>query len=60
MSDEKAGPKVGQWWRLVGELVEVIAVGERFVTVRTPRRRWYVPHREWPRLNPELAEAPPA
>jgi len=54
VSNDSPGPRVGQRYRLAGEAVEVVAVGLRFVTVRTPHRRWYVALTEWPRLRPEM------
>ena len=53
MQAVKAEPKVGQRYKLAGEAVEVVAVGVKFVTVRTPKRRWYVALTEWPLLRPE-------
>jgi hypothetical protein len=57
VSNAAAGPRVGQFYKLAGERVEVVAVGEKFATVRTPRRRWYVALTEWPRLRPKTIPA---
>lgn len=62
MSDDAAGPKVGQRVRINGKSLLVIAVGKRFATVAPQKSgagRQYLEIKDWPRIAAEDRSAEP-